>query len=230
MGAGKSILASHVIDRYDSHANTQLGEGLAFFYFSKTDQETLDRPLLHVLQSFVRQLAVVSHQPQKIYAGLVEKCRDLDSRTRSFNAQLCKEMIADIVNDCPHTTLILDGLDEFPRDDLHGIITFLSQLAKNAKRPLKVFISSRNEPYIRTMLADSQAKLKQVTIVDENHTDIRNFVEDQTNIIIEYFRATMEPEQRLILKRDIIKVIGEEAKGMYASLELHKYGNFRDIG
>ncbi|GKU10778.1 hypothetical protein FLAG1_11572 [Fusarium langsethiae] len=200
-GAGKSILASHTVDRYwndDRRNNVPIDEGFAFFYFRKTDQDSGDR-MLNVLRSFVRQLATIPNHPKKMIAFLIQRYRDMEKTKQPFDKKFCEESLLQLVNFLPRTVIILDGLDEFDKEDMKAIMEIMVKLLKESRRPLKMFISSRDRSDIRSSLLNAGSMLATIAIADKNEPDIEKFVKQRVKEIGEDWGQDVrdEVEKRL---------------------------------
>ncbi|KAI0860616.1 hypothetical protein F4860DRAFT_199063 [Xylaria cubensis] len=211
MGAGKSVLTSNVVDRYwvkGSSEDKPINEGFAFFYYSKNDQELKGDPVAHVLASFLRQLATVPHYPEHVYNGLVKLCRHMKDNKVTFDTKLCKETLSELVDLLPRTFIILDGLDEFENpSDVEDIVGFLVELGEKSEHPVKIFISSRGEPYIQDELLKANHNLAQIDFSNENQPDIEKFVHKRMERIGRFW----EPS----LKDEVIETLCNEARGMF---------------
>ncbi|KAI1828523.1 hypothetical protein F4861DRAFT_544755 [Xylaria intraflava] len=211
IGAGKSVLASNVVDRYwveDTSRCEPIDEGFAFFYYSKNDQELKGDPIAHILGSFLRQLATVPHYPAEVYTGLIILRHRMEERKITFDAKHCKEILSHLVDLLPRTFIILDGLDEFENSsDIREIIRFFVELVKKSERPVKIFISSRGEPSIREELLRAKGNLTQITILDKSQPDIKEFVQKRTREIGRWW----SPE----LKQKVETTLCDLADGMF---------------
>ncbi|KAL3595587.1 hypothetical protein FPOAC2_09932 [Fusarium poae] len=184
-GAGKSTLASHIVDRYwnnGSKASVPTDEGFAFFYFRKTDQDGGDQ-VLNVLRSFVRQLATIPNYPEKMVAFLIQRCKDMEKSQQPFDKSLCEESLLQLINLLPRTVIVLDGLDEFDKEDMKIIMQIMVKLLGESQRPLKMFISSRDRPDIRSSLSNARQMLATITVADKNEPDIEKFVKKRVKEI-----------------------------------------------
>ncbi|KAI0202456.1 hypothetical protein F4808DRAFT_468565 [Astrocystis sublimbata] len=179
MGAGKSVLASLVVDRYrvDNTVVSEIDEGFAFFYYSKNDQELKGDPIVHIVGSLLKQLARVPRYPDQIHTGLVELYNQMDDKEKLPDIERWKKLLLEIVTVLPRTIIVLDGLDEFEKEaDARHIIGFFGQLVENSDRPVKIFLSSRDESYIRNKMLELEQNLKHITISHENQADIEEYL------------------------------------------------------
>ncbi|RWA07141.1 hypothetical protein EKO27_g7963 [Xylaria grammica] len=211
MGAGKSILTSNVVDRYRVESTSEcepIDEGFAFFYYSKSDQELKGDPIAHILGSFLRQLATVPRYPKDVYTGLIELRRLMEDAKITFDAKHCKETLSQLVDLLPRTVIVLDGLDEFESSsDVGDIVQFFIELVEKSERPVKIFISSREDPYIRDELLEAKHNLAQITFFDENQPDIKRFVQKRTHEIGRWWN----PE----VKQKVETTLCDRANGMF---------------
>ncbi|GAW17761.1 hypothetical protein ANO14919_072280 [Xylariales sp. No.14919] len=211
MGAGKSILTSNVVDRYRVENTSEcepIDEGFAFFYYSKSDQELKGDPIAHILGSFLRQLATVPRYPKDVYTGLIELRRLMEDAKITFDANHCKETLSQLVDLLPRTVIVLDGLDEFESSsDVGDIVQFFIEVVENSERPVKIFISSREDPYIRDELLEAKNNLAHITFFDENQPDIKKFVQKRTQEIGRWWN----PE----IKQKVETTLCDQANGMF---------------
>ncbi|KAM0429782.1 hypothetical protein ACHAPT_006388 [Fusarium lateritium] len=189
VGAGKSTLTSKVIDRYRIDAESLVGgdkgpaidEAFAFFYCSKTDVEISDGLLTHTLRSYLRQLATVPHHPTKMESGLVKLCNAMQMTNQSFTVTECKKRITELVGIFPRTTLVLDGLDECDKATRKTLVEFFAKLIKESQRPVRIFISSRDEDHIRKLLP--MRNVIEVKVGQNNKADIEKYIDAELDEI-----------------------------------------------
>jgi hypothetical protein len=163
-----------------SHVN---GHGLAYFYYSKADQETREEPSTCVMRSFVKQLFMLQCCPAKLQTTLMHRIEEAKSSHRTLlSAMECEILLLNFLNAIPRTYLILDGLDEFLESDAIEMITSLKDVVRRSRGSAKIFISSRDEGHIRKTFhaIKYQQHFLEIGISHENHTDIKKFVETET--------------------------------------------------
>lgn len=211
IGAGKSTLASNVVDRYwveDTGGCEPIDEGFAFFYYSKNDQELKGDPIAHILGSFLRQLSTVPHYPDAIYTKLINLRRHMEEKKISYDPKRCREFLTELVDLLPRTFIVLDGLDEIEEpSDVEEIVQFLVRIVEKAKRPVKIFISSRDETYIRDELSKAEHNLIHIHFMRENQPDILEYVQKRTAKI----GHRWDPE----VKQQVEKTLCDNAQGMF---------------
>ncbi|KAI0546424.1 hypothetical protein F4679DRAFT_557848, partial [Xylaria curta] len=211
MGAGKSILTSNVVDRYkpgDNGKSEPNDAGFAFFYYSKNDKSLAGNPVAHTLASLLRQLATVPRYPGRIYTGLSKLYHDMQKEQITFDGKRFKETLLQIVNLLPGTVIVLDGLDEFENErDIGSIVRFFGELVEKSERPVKIFISSRGESYIRDELFKFKQILTRIDFSDENQPDIEEYVKTRIEDISHRWGTEVKDEVQTTLC--------DKARGMF---------------
>lgn len=215
VGVGKSTLISTVIDRYwidNSYHSQPVDEGFAFFYYSKDDQKKDDK-VVQLFRSFIRQLATVPRYPQGMLGDLRKRCDNMAKGQRAFNSKICQDILSSLFNILPRTILVIDGLDEFEEQDMKDVVRILLRLVKESERPVKIFISSRDRPDIRSEMSQAGETLSRVVMADENRSDIERFVRERSEEIgSQWGRAVREK---------VVKDLCNGASGMCGSLLIH---------
>lgn len=181
---GKSFLASAVIDRFLTNDETSQDgkshQGFAYFYCERGTSNLSDP--IAVLRSYVRQLSTVACYPNLMQKKLISLYRESRKNSVKLGVQTCKDQLFESANLYPRTILVLDGLDECNPEERWRLIEILTELVKNAKNPVKLFISSRREHDITIRLL-SEAVIE--IDASDNREDIRKFVEQRIGEIEE---------------------------------------------
>lgn len=154
MGSGKSCLTYAVINDVTSMVKID-GSMIAYVYCDRTtpatqqDISSVDR----ILRCIVKQLAQPSgngrlmNEVVEIYNGLSSKAE--------LTADDCVQLIGTLADQSILTTIIIDGLDECPRDTVQGdLVDNLIQVLLKCSKPVHVFVSSRPEQQIYDLLED----------------------------------------------------------------------------
>jgi ankyrin repeat domain-containing protein 50 len=174
-GAGKTFLASKVIDHIQSRLGSSLNqEGFAFFYCNRNEDER--RRPLSVLQSYIRQLSIAAGHPGEMHKKLRALWREKTLRGSDLGFDACREQLLESVNLYPKTTLILDALDECDPGSRDRLVETIEFLLSSAKSSLRVFISSRPDADIRDRFISRPNIEIQAT---DNHEDIKKFVNEE---------------------------------------------------
>src|SRR4051812_45795097 len=110
-GTGKTFLTSKVVDEIQLTLTSGVNqEAFAFFYCNRNEE--LRREPLSVLRGFIRQLSTITseeHSIQKRLQNFHSECR-LKASEPTMND--CKELLLELIDIYPRTTLVLDALDE----------------------------------------------------------------------------------------------------------------------
>ncbi|UKZ94421.1 uncharacterized protein TrAFT101_009294 [Trichoderma asperellum] len=141
VGTGKTYLTWRAIDYVKKTlAEMSCDEGFAFFYCQRS-ATSLQDPLI-ILRSFVRQL--FDKRSEHGYDHLIQKYDMARKEGRSLGLKDCKELILEFINLYSKTTIILDALDEASSTSTnHNLAEILIDIMDKAKKPVKIFISSR---------------------------------------------------------------------------------------
>ncbi|KAF7535742.1 hypothetical protein G7054_g5122 [Neopestalotiopsis clavispora] len=218
VGAGKTILASTVIDRYwikdvsDTHAAK---EGFAYFYYSKNDPGLSNGdPTAQILGSFLRQLATIPGYPKKTFKTLLKLRDDMENKMMTSDVQGFEKALSELSGFFPRTFIFLDGLDEIERPaDADKIIKILVELAQKSERPIKIFISSRDEVHLRRSFEYADRIYERISVVDENHPDINGYIRIRVQKV-----GRDWPEG---VKQKVESTLCDQARGMFRWAYLH---------
>ncbi|KAJ4327744.1 hypothetical protein N0V84_001853 [Fusarium piperis] len=208
LGTGKTFITSRVIDLVAESLGTRRNhEGFAFFYCNKT--EPTRRQALSVLRSFVRQLSSPSSTSGHVHCGLKKLYFESKLNGSGWTLDLCKKYLIELFNFYPHTTIILDALDECEIEERGLLLDILDWASKSSSRPVKIFISSRPEGDIRQRLAH----LPNLEISARNNShDIEKFIKESADSLGPWSPAL---ERNKTLKEEIIQTLIEKSDGMF---------------
>lgn len=202
-GAGKTFLASKVIDEIESHLDPASNQGFAFFYCNRNEADR--REPLSVLRSYVRQLSSPAGNSERIQGTVRDLYRDMRLKGSEFGLELCKEQILESVNLYDRTTLVLDALDECDRESRSHLMDMVERLLHESTKPVQIFISSRPDGDIRTRFENKPNIEIQAEL---NQGDIQQFVQSE---IVKHPRWKDMPSS---LRDNIIKVLQERSDVM----------------
>ncbi|KAH0372470.1 hypothetical protein KCU65_g993, partial [Aureobasidium melanogenum] len=193
-GAGKSVLASHVINHIQqNYAGKQTG--LCFAYFSFTDLNFQDLTLLVAL--LLKQLC---QQHDVIPERLLEAKRVTELYERSF--------------------VIVDGLDECPEEKRSPILDFIVEASSRSKSNVKILVSSRKEYDINDQfkcLSTPAIELETGIIT----LDIHSFVQHEASRLRAETKLRVQDDK---LFEEIVQRLVEKSDGMFlwVSLQLQQ--------
>ncbi|KAF7559480.1 hypothetical protein G7046_g4676 [Stylonectria norvegica] len=175
-GAGKTFLVSRVVDwvRNGLQDNENTDEGFAYFYCNRHEEDR--RRPESILRSLVRQLSSRAAADNEIHQTLRDLKKRLMRDGRSLDIDASKDVLLELVNTYPATTIVLDALDECEADSREELMTALDYLMERSHSPLKVLISSRPNPDISNHFRAQPCIEVQAT---DNETDIKAFVDDR---------------------------------------------------
>ncbi|KAH8722233.1 hypothetical protein BGZ61DRAFT_416922 [Ilyonectria robusta] len=211
MGAGKSYLASRVIDRYrvdpglSGDRERKCDEGFAFFYCNQEDP-ALQEPQ-SILRSYVRQLATLPRYPQKVQTRVLEHYRVAHKLGKALSLDDCKQALSELLDVYPRTILVLDALDECDKWSRDSLIRILATLVKEANRPVKLFVSSRKEGDIEKLLP--WKSLIEIT-PEHSGADIEKYIDEEV-AKMDLGWASISPEVR----RQVKTTICARSNGMF---------------
>ncbi|KAJ5409244.1 Galactose oxidase/kelch beta-propeller [Penicillium crustosum] len=197
-GAGKSCLASMVIDDATNVSNQIEDFAHAYFYCSRNTAE-----------------------PQRGNAqSILGKIHLADGSTRAPSLWECRDLIIDLTEAHSRTTIVIDALDECGREERAELVEALEYIIDNSASLVKVFVTSREEGDLRLSIQAHSGV--QVTWI-ENGTDIEKFVNFETDRLIAKnqllasirVKATKE-DLKALIKEDTI----HKANGMFRWAQL----------
>jgi hypothetical protein len=204
-GAGKTKLVSKVVDDLIDHRSDQ---GLAYFYCDRNEEPR--RQPENVLRSFVRQLSVRKENDNVILQEpLVRLYKEREAHafaSGNLTSDESEELLLQLFQMYPHTTLVLDALDECYEDLRTQLIRTFERLI-TASKNLKIVISSRRDDDIKLQL---EKKANVGISATDNEGDIGKFIAEAV--------ANNRPNRRRPLGDDlqdkIMRVLLEKSGGM----------------
>ncbi|CAI7646113.1 unnamed protein product, partial [Penicillium crustosum] len=221
-GAGKSCLASMVIDDATNVSNQIEDFAHAYFYCSRNTAEPQRGNAQSILGCIARQLSSPSsNQPlAPPTLSLYRKIHLADGSTRAPSLWECRDLIIDLTEAHSRTTIVIDALDECGREERAELVEALEYIIDNSASLVKVFVTSREEGDLRLSIQAHSGV--QVTWI-ENGTDIEKFVNFETDRLIAKnqllasirVKATKE-DLKALIKEDTI----HKANGMFRWAQL----------
>ncbi|KAI9763081.1 MAG: hypothetical protein M1840_000928 [Geoglossum simile] len=216
-GSGKTKLVSTVIDAFKG---LSLGnESLAYFYCTRNPAEPERANPAEILRSIVRQLSCPrpGHPIMKPVTAKYNQREDSFMLTKLTSGD-CLELIIELTEMYPLTTIFLDALDECDPNTRHELLEALDDIIQKSAGLVKVFVSSRDDQDIVWKLRDSP---NLYICSSDNAEDIRRFVHQEVWQSIErgrLLRGFVSDD----LARTVIRTLVDGAQGMFrwASLQL----------
>ncbi|KAF5682111.1 ankyrin protein [Fusarium denticulatum] len=208
-GAGKTILASTVIDHIESASKDDLSIGLAYIYcnFQRYDLQNPDELLLILLKQLVAKLPSLPVDINNLYASHKER-EKRPERQDIFNA------LQNVVAQHSQVYLIVDALDEYgpSGSSRESFLSLLRELQRRHK--INVLMTSRFDMRIITDINKIFGNVIRLEILGSTE-DIARYVEHNLNILPSAIKGNRN------LKDDIIKKISESAKGMFLLAQIY---------
>jgi hypothetical protein len=206
-GAGKTKLTSTVVD--DIHevlTARQNDEALAYFYCDRNQTDRQDPA--SVLRSFVKQLSSNRRenaiQPPTVNQYNQKKLEGYASK--ELNIGESSQLLHELVDIYPQTTIVLDAMDECNRDTRYRLIEIFDSLLSQSSKPVKIFISSRPDEDIKDRFHTGPNVGIQAT---DNKDDIAKFVTAKIERNLKW-RSKMSDDTQ----RKVVSTILEKSNGM----------------
>ena len=220
-GSGKSVLCSTVIESVLSLRGSDPRIGIAFFYFTFTDESKQD--VMGMLRALLLQL---SSQLQDGHADLVPLYNSYKTGTPPLEVLMTHLQL--LIERFGHVYIMLDALDECPRVRLREhvqvhVLNALVTMGEWALQRLHLFVTSRDERDIRELFDSDLPTTQKVAMRDSGiDRDIANFISGRldTNRTLRKWKKHRDTIQETLATR---------AKGMYVdkNLKWAQYqGNF----
>ena len=205
-GSGKSVLCSTAIQSVLRHRRSDPRIGIAFFYFTFNDESKRDES--GMLRALLLQLST------QLWDGHADLSRLYNSyQTSTAPSRVLIEYLRFLIERFNHVYIMLDALDESPRDGPRGhVLDALEMMRGWALQGLHLFVTSRDERDIHEFfdLSTTQKVAMQNAGIDQ---DIANFISGRLN--------TDRNLQKWRKHRDKIQeTLARRAKGVYVDFNL----------
>lgn len=171
-GCGKSVLSSTIIQNTILSRGSEPDVGIAFFYFTFTDQGKQDAGSM--LKSLILQLASQARTDCGVLQAFYEQ-----HKGSSPSDDLLRQCLSDLTAEFKHVYIMLDALDESPLEPHRpDPLDMIIDLANDETAPIHLLMTSRPDPDI----TQAVAAFKHEEIVLKNASidaDIALFVSEQ---------------------------------------------------
>ncbi|THZ70115.1 hypothetical protein D6C85_06186 [Aureobasidium pullulans] len=205
-GAGKSVLASHVINHLQKN-QTVNQTGLCFAYFSFTD------PTFHGAAPLALALLKQLCQQRRSVPDILSKAKQEAREPASVSSV---ETFIEVAQSFQQIFVVIDGLDECPEEQRPAILDFIIDASGVTSSCTKVFVSSRREGDIYShfsFLKKPVIELEAGLITP----DIMKFVREE----VSRRRAVSELHiQEETLLEEVIQKLIEDSNGMFLWVRL----------
>lgn len=178
-GCGKSVLCSTAIQYTLRHRRSDPRIGIAFFFFTFSDDSKQDASAM--LRALVLQLSSQLNDNHALLSRLYDRYRNATPPNQDL-----EDCMHQLVQGFKHVYIILDALDESPRNKhgknlRRGVLETLVIIRKWSEPGLHLLVTSRDETDIRDVLRDDLHTLPDEIVSMKNtsvDSDIASFVSD----------------------------------------------------
>ncbi|THZ91884.1 hypothetical protein D6C82_09707, partial [Aureobasidium pullulans] len=204
-GAGKSVLASHVINHVQE-SQTGNQTGLCFAYFSFTDKTIHGAAPLTL--ALLKQLCQQQRSVPDVLSKAKQEARESASVSRI-------ETFIEVARSFQQVFVIIDGLDECPEEKRFAILDFVVQ-SSSASACTKFFVSSRKERDIHSHF--SNLKTPAIELEAGMITpDIKRFVREEASRLRAASKLRIESDDLL---EKVIQDLIKKSDGMFLWVSL----------
>lgn len=141
-----------------------------------------------------------------MHKSILDVCRKAKKEQRELSIPECKAALSELLRSYPRTTLVLDALDECEVGARKEIVLILRNLATDAERPVKVYITSRREPDIERNLGSEN--LIEIGTSD-NKGDIEKYIEQEMTRFDEEWQSVSQG-----VREEVKRTITDQSDGM----------------
>jgi hypothetical protein len=167
-----------------------------------------------MLGCIARQLANLSPSSALLppVVELFEEEEAQGGATGSLDIDDARELILNLINIYPVTTIIIDALDECSIQGRGIVLDFIQTIIEDASSLVKVFVSSREDGDIVFNLQ----RFPNLRISSgKNQVDIEAFVESETKRLVRAGLLLRNSQRQQQLIEKIVIRVAAEAQGMY---------------
>jgi ankyrin repeat domain-containing protein 50 len=194
---------SNVLDHITSQLAMCKEVGICFAYYNYQSLDMQD--LSHIISALIKQLC---QKTENIPDGFLRLKHD----SRHPSAVGNQDSFVTIAQDFKEVFLVIDGLDECPREKRPLVLGFISGVVDTLPRA-KVFVTSRPEPDIMRAFArpaTSRIEVRAKSVA----ADILKYVEDETKRLHDGYNGKKLYVQSKALEQKIVATLTEKAEGM----------------
>ncbi|KAL0632593.1 hypothetical protein Q9L58_008524 [Maublancomyces gigas] len=207
-GAGKSVLASLVVDTISAQYALDDRSGLAFLYYKHQNRE--GQKLKDILPALVKQLC---RKKQALPIEVKELYRQYSRQDQFPSLAKLQAQLTEISESFDQVYIVIDALDEC--SDQNMVFALISALVRDSSVKIKICVTSRREQYILHSFAKLQCPRLEIEAkkVDE---DIAIFVD------VEIDRRSEDYQYGVIgleLKEEIKTSLITRSNGMFLWIE-----------
>ena len=194
---------SHVLEHITTERALHKDVGICFAYYNYQSTELYD--MSQIILALIKQLC---RKKDVVSPGFLKVKQDAMDPSQLGN----QDSFTTVASEFGEVLLVIDALDECPKDARYKILGFLSGVA-NALPCAKVFVTSRREMDIEEAFMKANTPIIQIE-AGSVAADISSYVSSETNRLRHGYDG-----KRLFLKSDtleetIVRSLTKEAEGM----------------
>ncbi|KAJ5638592.1 hypothetical protein N7528_000982 [Penicillium herquei] len=202
-GAGKTLLASTVINELFSNFGNNHTVGVAFFYCNFREKITLEEIVGCLLKQLAGQLPIFPEPVEDLYDTY------LTLKTKASVNDLIEALDTTIFR-FQRVFIVIDALDECHMADGSRDMLLDQLFALQSKHTLGILATSRENPEISCQFAGCPSLM-----IRANENDIERFLRGQMGVLPNFVRN--KPE----LQQEIVDKITKAVDGMFLLARLH---------
>ncbi|KAG0634235.1 hypothetical protein HOY80DRAFT_1099822 [Tuber brumale] len=173
-GCGKTVLSAAAIEDVERLCEASNDHALAYFYFTFSDSEK--QKLSNMLLSLIGQLPK-RPSDRGLPGGIVDLYNGTKAVGKLASPKALKDLLSQIIKGFKKTFIVLDALDEVPKSERKGLLSWLTELTADPNlESLSILITSRPEADIAKcirQLATFAIPLQSKTV----DPDIREYIQ-----------------------------------------------------
>ena len=209
-GAGKTILASRIIDHL-LDCRPPSDKPVCYFYFNYKERAT--QTIEYIYGSFFKQLLHHAARMKPHIKAVQNYYRD--TRKRAGPDELRRLLVKELES-CRESWIVIDALDESRDDD--GTREHLLETLRLLPTKVRWLITSRDIPTVRDIIDEMNTDENESLTISANDEDVRKFVEGKIN---EESTLRKKVQKKPDLRKEIVDKVSRSVKGMFLMARLH---------
>jgi hypothetical protein len=205
--------SSVVIEDITQDFNVGQSPPPAFFYCSRNPAERTRSDPKTILASLARQLSnLLPESPiLKATIDVYTKKEAQAFASGSLQIEESRDLIIQLINEYPLTTIVLDALDECNPETRTELLDVLEKILQNSSSLVKIFVSSRSEQDIVFQLQHYPGL--EINSA-RNSNDIRAFIQSEAKELIEKRKLLRHSLAKKEMEKLIVEKLAQDAQGM----------------
>ncbi|KAK4161348.1 ankyrin repeat-containing domain protein [Cladorrhinum sp. PSN259] len=205
-GAGKTVIASAVIDKIHDILEDDTRQGLAYFYaeYKDSDNQSASQILQKLLKDLATRRRRTTLQLPISVQQLYERCQRL---SKSPSDEQLMGALESVVEEFEKVVIVIDALDELPPESQFGACGPICDIQRKTGKVSFLATSRRNEE-VESLQAFTTSSCRKFEIKARDG-DIKVYVEGRLSQVRRRWTGDRN------LKDEILESIPEAAKGMF---------------